>query len=149
MRALVQKVKKAKVEVDNKEISKIQKGLLVFIAVTEEDCQDDLDYIKRKIENLRIFEDDQGKMNLSIKQVSGEFLIVSQFTLYGDARKGNRPSFIRASAPEKGEKYYKNLIEALRNDGFTVKEGSYGADMDVSLINDGPCTIQLDSERIY
>ena len=149
MRAIIQKVKKAKVEVDKELISEIDKGLLVFLAVTDTDGNDDLDYIKRKIEKLRIFEDDQGKMNLSVEDVSGSILVVSQFTLYGDARKGNRPSFVKSSDAKKAQEYYKLLIKMLRDDGFDVKEGKFQTHMEVSLINDGPVTIQLDSEKLY
>lgn len=149
MRAIVQKVKKAEIVVENQEVSKIQQGLLVFLGVKETDTKEDIDYIKRKIEKLRIFEDDNQKMNLSVKDVDGSILVVSQFTLYGDARKGNRPSFIEASRPEKAEEYYEILVDELINDGYNVKTGRFQTHMEVSLLNDGPVTIQLDSERLY
>lgn len=149
MRAIIQKVKKAKVEIDDKLVSEIDKGFLVFVAVTDSDEIKDIDYITKKIENLRVFYDDEGKMNLSLDKVGGEILVVSQFTLYGDVRKGNRPSFIRSSNGDKAKEYYNLVIQRLIDDGFSVKTGEFGADMQVSLINDGPCTIQLDSERIY
>ncbi|MDO4661712.1 MAG: D-aminoacyl-tRNA deacylase [Tissierellia bacterium] len=149
MRAVIQKVKKAKVEIDNKLVSEIDKGFLVFVAVTDSDQVKDIDYITKKIEKLRVFYDDDGKMNLSLDKVGGEILVVSQFTLYGDVRKGNRPSFIRSSNGDKAKAYYDLVIQRLKDDGFCVKTGEFGADMQVSLINDGPCTIQLDSERIY
>ena len=114
-----------------------------------DDTKKDIDYIKKKIEKLRIFEDDQGKMNLSVEDEGGELLIVSQFTLYGDARKGNRPSFINSSSADKAEEYYEILINELKDDGFNVKTGKFQTHMEVSLINDGPVTIQLDSERLY
>lgn len=149
MRAIVQKVKKAKVEVEGELVGKINHGLLVFVAVTDNDDDKDIDYIKKKIEKLRIFEDDQGKMNLSVADVGGELLIVSQFTLYGDVRKGNRPSFINSSSANKAEEYYEILIDKLKNDGFKVETGRFQTHMDVSLVNDGPVTIQLDSEKLY
>ena len=149
MRAVIQKVCKANVIVENEEVGKIDKGLLVLLAVKETDDKEDIAYIKKKIEKLRIFEDDQGKMNLSVEDEKGELLIVSQFTLYGDARKGNRPSFINSSSADKAEEYYEILIKELKDDGFNVKTGKFQTHMEVSLINDGPVTIQLDSERLY
>lgn len=149
MRAIVQKVKKASVKVSDEKISEIGLGLLVFVAVTDTDTEKDIEYIKKKIEKLRIFEDSDGKMNLSVEDVGGELLIVSQFTLYGDARKGNRPSFINSSSADKAEKYYEILIQKLKDDGFKVETGKFQTHMKVSLINDGPVTIQLDSERLY
>lgn len=149
MRAIVQKVKKASVKVSDELISEIGNGLLVFVAVTDSDDEKDIDYIKKKIEKLRIFEDSDGKMNLSVEDEGGQLLIVSQFTLYGDARKGNRPSFIKSSNAKKAEEYYEILIKKLKDDGFDVKTGEFQTHMEVSLINDGPVTIQLDSERLY
>lgn len=149
MRAIVQKVKKASVKVSDEKISEIGSGLLVFVAVTDTDTEKDIEYIKKKIEKLRIFEDSDGKMNLSVEDVGGELLIVSQFTLYGDARKGNRPSFINSSSADKAEKYYEILIQKLKDDGFKVEIGKFQTHMKVSLVNDGPVTIQLDSERLY
>ena len=149
MRAIVQKVKKASVKVSDEKISEIGSGLLVFVAVTDTDTEKDIEYIKKGVEKLRIFEDSDGKMNLSVEDVGGELLIVSQFTLYGDARKGNRPSFINSSSADKAEKYYEILIQKLKDDGFKVETGKFQTHMKVSLINDGPVTIQLDSERLY
>lgn len=149
MRAIVQKVKKASVKVSDELISEIGNGLLVFVAVTDSDNEKDIDYIKKKIEKLRIFEDSDGKMNFSVEDEGGQLLIVSQFTLYGDARKGNRPSFINSSNAKKAEEYYEILIKKLKDDGFDVKTGKFQTHMEVSLINDGPVTIQLDSERLY
>lgn len=148
MRAVIQKVTKSNVVVDNEEISNIDQGLLVLLAVKENDDKDDLAYIKKKIEKLRIFEDNEGKMNLSIEEVGGEILLVSQFTLYGDVRKGNRPSFIDSAKPDKANEFYELLKEELIADGFSVKTGKFQTHMEVSLTNDGPCTIILDSERI-
>lgn len=148
MRAIIQKVTKANVVVEDKEISQIKDGFLVLLAVKETDDLDDLAYIKKKIENLRIFEDQDGKMNLSIKDVGGEILLVSQFTLYGDVRKGNRPSFTQSAKAEKANEYYELLKEQLVEDGFSVETGQFQTHMQVSLTNDGPVTIILDSERI-
>ncbi len=148
MRAVIQKVTQANVVVNNEEISNIDRGLLVLVAVKENDDMDDLAYVKKKIEKLRIFEDEEGKMNLSIKDVGGKVLLVSQFTLYGDVRKGNRPSFIESAKPDKANKYYEILKDELIEEGFDVETGKFQAHMEVSLINDGPCTIIIDSERI-
>ena len=148
MRAVIQKVTKSNVVVDNEEISNIDQGLLVLLAVKENDDKDDLAYIKKKIEKLRIFEDNEGKMNLSIEEVGGEILLVSQFTLYGDVRKGNRPSFIDSAKPDKANEFYEILKEELIADGYSVKAGKFQTHMQVNLTNDGPCTIILDSERI-
>lgn len=148
MRAVIQKVTKSNVVVDNEEISNIDQGLLVLLAVKENDDKDDLAYIKKKIEKLRIFEDNEGKLNLSIEEVGGEILLVSQFTLYGDVRKGNRPSFIDSAKPDKANEFYEILKEELVADGLSVKTGKFQTHMEVSLTNDGPCTIILDSERI-
>ena len=148
MRAIIQKVTKANVVVENKEISQIKDGFLVLLAVKDTDDLDDLAYIKKKIENLRIFEDQDGKMNLSIKDVGGEILLVSQFTLYGDVRKGNRPSFTQSAKAEMANEYYELLKEQLVEDGFSVETGQFQTHMQVSLTNDGPVTIILDSERI-
>lgn len=148
MRAVIQKVTQANVVVNNEEISNIDQGLLVLVAVKENDDMEDLAYVKKKIEKLRIFEDEEGKMNLSIKDVGGKILLVSQFTLYGDVRKGNRPSFIESAKPDKANEYYEVLKDDLIEDGFDVETGKFQAHMEVSLINDGPCTIIIDSERI-
>ena len=148
MRAIIQKVTRASVTVENELISEIGNGYMVLLAVKETDDKDDLSYIKRKISNLRIFEDNEGKMNLSLKQTGGEILLVSQFTLYGDARKGNRPSFTESAGLEKANDYYEKLRDELIDEGFKVKTGAFQAHMEVSLVNDGPVTIILDSERI-
>lgn len=148
MRAIIQKVTRASVTVENELISEIGNGYMVLLAVKETDDKDDLSYIKRKISNLRIFEDNEGKMNLSLKDTGGEILLVSQFTLYGDARKGNRPSFTESAGLEKANDYYEKLRDELIDEGFNVKTGKFQAHMEVSLVNDGPVTIILDSERI-
>lgn len=149
MRASIQKVTRASVKVENELISEIGNGYMILLAVKQTDTDDDLLYIKKKISNLRIFEDEDGKLNLSIKDTGGEILLVSQFTLYGDARKGNRPSFTMSAGLEKANNYYERLRDELINEGFTVKTGKFQAHMEVSLINDGPVTIILDSERIF
>lgn len=148
MRAVIQQVKNANVVVNNEEISKIDKGFLVLLGIKDNDTMDDLAYVKKKIEKLRIFEDKDGKMNLSIEDVGGKILLVSQFTLFGDVRKGNRPSFIQAARPEKANELYEIMKKELINDGFDVKTGKFQTHMEVGLINDGPTTILIDSERI-
>lgn len=148
MRAIIQKVSKASVVVENEKVSEIGPGFMVLLGVKDTDDKDDLAYIKKKISNLRIFEDDDEKMNLSLKDVGGEILMVSQFTLYGDARKGNRPSFTHSAKADKAKEYYEILIDELKEEGFNVKTGIFQTHMQVSLVNDGPVTIILDSERI-
>ena len=148
MRAVIQQEKNANVVVNNEEISKIDKGFLVLLGIKDNDTMDDLAYVKKKIEKLRIFEDEDGKMNLSIEDVGGKILLVSQFTLFGDVRKGNRPSFIQAARPEKANEFYEIMKKELINDGFDVKTGKFQTHMEVGLINDGPTTILIDSERI-
>lgn len=149
MRAIIQKVTRASVKVENELISEIGNGYMILLAVKQTDTDDDLFYIKKKISNLRIFEDEDGKLNLSIKDTGGEILLVSQFTLYGDARKGNRPSFTMSAGLEKANNYYERLRDELISEGFTVKTGKFQAHMEVTLTNDGPVTIILDSERIF
>lgn len=148
MRAIIQKVTEASVVVENEKVSEIGPGFMVLLGVKDTDDKEDLAYIKKKISKLRIFEDDDEKMNLSLKDVGGEILVVSQFTLYGDARKGNRPSFTESAKAEKAKEYYEILIDELRKEGFNVKTGVFQTHMQVSLVNDGPVTIILDSERI-
>ena len=149
MRAIIQRVKEASVAVSGSEISTIDKGLLVFLAVNVNDTEKDLEYIVDKISGLRVFNDENGKMNLSVSDVEGELLLVSQFTLYGDVRKGKRPSFIDSAKGEFAENLYKKAIDAFKKRIGVVKTGEFGADMQVTLINDGPVTIQLDSSKIY
>ncbi|MCI5972550.1 MAG: D-aminoacyl-tRNA deacylase [Anaerococcus sp.] len=148
MRAIIQKVTEASVVVDKEKVSEIGPGFMVLLGVKDTDDKEDLAYIKKKISKLRIFEDDDEKMNLSLKDVGGEILVVSQFTLYGDARKGNRPSFTSSAKADKAKEYYEILIDELREEGFNVKTGVFQTHMQVSLVNDGPVTIILDSERI-
>lgn len=149
MRAVVQRVKQASVEINEKLISEISHGLLILLGVGKDDEESDVEYVADKIANLRVFEDEQGKMNLSLIDVEGQVLVVPQFTLYGDCRKGRRPSFINAARPEKAEELYRKFISALKNAGLEVKEGVFGAFMDVSLINNGPVTILLDSKKKF
>ena len=149
MRAIIQKVTSASVRVGKELISEIENGYMILLAVKETDTEEDLDYIKRQITNLRIFEDEEEKMNLSLKDTGGEILLVSQFTLYGDARKGNRPSFTMSAGLEKANDYYERLKDGLIGEGFNVSTGVFQAHMQVSLVNDGPVTIILDSERIF
>ena len=149
MRAVIQRVTQASVTVEGERVSNIQKGLLVLLGVTHTDTEKDADYIAEKIANLRIFTDSEDKMNLSLKDVNGEVLVVSQFTLYGDARKGRRPSFINAAKGEVSEPLYELTCKKIEELGFVVKKGIFGADMQVDLINDGPVTILLESDRSF
>lgn len=149
MRAVVQRVTKASVSVDDKVVGEIGNGLLVLLGVGEEDNDNDLEYLVDKVIGLRIFQDENDKMNLSLVDIGGELLVVSQFTLYGDVRKGKRPSFTRSAHPETGEKYYEKFIERCREKGIKTECGSFGAHMDVQLINNGPVTILLDSKKEF
>ncbi len=149
MRAIVQRVSQASVTVENKIVGQIQKGLLVFLGIGNEDSDEDLDYLVSKVLGLRIFEDENHKMNLSLKDIQGELLVVSQFTLYGDARKGRRPSFSNSAPPEMGELFYEKFLDRCRDNGFEPELGIFGADMKVDLINDGPVTIMLDSKKTF
>lgn len=149
MRAVIQRVKSASVTVEGKVVSEINKGLLVFLGVAQEDTPTEVDYMANKIANLRIFEDDEGLMNLSVLDVAGEALVVSQFTLYGDCRKGRRPSFIAAARPEKADPLYQAFMDEISRLGVSVKAGIFQAMMDVELINDGPVTIMLDSNKLF
>ncbi len=144
MRAVIQRVKKTKVIVDDKIIDSIDYGLLIFLAIHIDDEKKVIQKMADKIINMRIFEDDRQKMNLSVKEVGGEIMVVSQFTLYGDCKRGNRPSFIKSARPEKAEKYYNKFIDILKDKEFKVATGKFGAFMEVNLINDGPTTIVLD-----
>lgn len=149
MRAVIQRVKKANVKVNNESIGKIDKGLLVFLGVSEDDTENDLNYIFDKTVGLRIFEDEQGKMNKSLIDVHGSILVISQFTLYGDARKGKRPSFTHAARPDTAIPLYEKFIQKCRKSDLDTHTGQFGADMDVELINDGPVTILLDSTKMF
>jgi D-aminoacyl-tRNA deacylase len=140
VRALVQRVSEASVTVDGEEIARIGRGLLVLLGVRNEDGVEEADRLAGKLERLRVFEDDEGRMNLSVRDVDGEVLVVSQFTLYGDARKGNRPSFVEAAPPEVAEPLYVRVRQALGAQG-----GRFGARMEVALVNDGPVTLLLEA----
>lgn len=148
MRFLIQRVKHASVTVDDKEVGKIGKGLLVFVGVFEEDTEEVADKLIRKLLGLRIFADENGKTNLSLTDVKGELLIVSQFTLCADCRKGNRPSFTKAGNPDKANKLYEYILSACREKNTVTESGVFGADMRVDLSNDGPFTILLDSHEM-
>ena len=145
MKAVVQRVKKTTLSVNGELISQIPFGLTVFLGVTATDTQANADYLMKKIANLRIFEDENGKMNLSVKDVGGEVLLVSQFTLYGDASHGNRPSFTAAARPEIAKPLYEYAVSALESNGVTVRQGIFGADMQIVQHNDGPVTILLEN----
>ncbi|RTH39755.1 D-tyrosyl-tRNA(Tyr) deacylase [Thermus scotoductus] len=147
MRAVVQRVTEAFVEVEGEEVGRIGLGLLVLLGIGHGDTVEDAHYLARKIVSLRIFQDEAGKMNRSLKEVGGEVLLVSQFTLYADTRKGNRPSFIKAAPPDVGKRLYEAAIEAFLQQGVHVETGIYGAHMHVHLVNDGPVTLLLDSEE--
>ena len=149
MRAVIQRVSDARVLVDGRVISSISRGLLVLLGVAEDDSEADARYLADKTANLRIFEDDEGKMNLSVSDTNGEVLVVSQFTLYGDCRKGRRPSFAAAARPPKAEALYEAYVSTLMDVGLQTKTGVFQADMDVKLTNDGPVTILLDSRKTF
>ena len=149
MRFLVQRVAQASVEVQQQSIGRIGKGFLVFVGISNTDTREIADKMVKKLIGLRIFEDENGKTNLDIKTVGGEMLIISQFTLYADCKKGNRPSFIHAGAPAPANELYQYIIQQCRQEIGKVEEGSFGAEMKVSLLNDGPFTIWLDSDEIF
>lgn len=149
MRAVVQRVTEADVSVEGKVTGRIDKGLMVLIGVEEGDSERDADYIADKVTGLRIFEDSDGKMNLSVKDIKGRLLAVSQFTLLGDARKGKRPSFSKAARPEEANRLYRYLIEAIKERGVETEEGVFQAEMLVRIYNDGPVTILLDSKKLF
>ena len=144
MKLVVQRVKKAKVEVDKKIVGSIDKGFLVLLGVTHTDNEQIADYLVKKLCNLRVFKDDNDKMNLSIKDINGKLLIVSQFTLYADCSKGNRPAFVNAAKPEIANKLYEYFCNKCKENGIEVQKGIFGANMQVSLLNDGPVTIILE-----
>ncbi|MBR1901043.1 MAG: D-tyrosyl-tRNA(Tyr) deacylase [Lachnospiraceae bacterium] len=148
MRFVVQRVTRASVTVDNRTVGEIGKGFLVLIGVCDSDTRETADLFVRKLLGLRIFEDAQGKTNLSLKDVGGELLLVSQFTLYANCRKGNRPSFTDAGKPAHAQALYEYIIEECRRAGYNVQTGEFGAEMKVSLVNDGPFTILLDEHLL-
>lgn len=144
MKLVVQRVKNAQVDVDGKTVGKIEKGFMVLLGVTHSDTKQEADYLVKKLCNLRVFEDENGKMNLGLKDIKGELLIISQFTLYADCTGGNRPSFIGAAKPEIAEPLYQYFCNECEKNGIKVEKGIFGADMKVSLLNDGPVTIILE-----
>ncbi len=149
MRAVVQRVHRASVTVDGETVGSIGRGLLVFLGLGEEDSDRDLDYMVNKILGLRIFPDDEGLMNRSLLDVGGALLAVSQFTLYGDCRKGKRPSFVKAMKPPRAEEMFNQFVAACRARGLVVETGRFGAMMDVELVNDGPVTLLIDSSKTF
>ena len=147
MRVVVQRVSESNVKVSGEVTGKISKGFMVLVSFVDDDTDDDLDWMSNKIINLRIFNDEEGKMNKSLLDVGGDILLISQFTLHGSTKKGNRPSFIKAAKPEYANQMYEKFIEVLENSlGKKIQTGEFGGDMKVSLINDGPTTIIIDSK---
>lgn len=148
MRIVLQRVKEASVEIDTEIAGSINRGLLIYLGIEDEDHQEDIDWLIKKVTQMRIFSDEEGKMNLNIKDVEGEILIVSQFTLYASTKKGNRPSFTNAAKPELAKKFYEDFIETLKSALVTnIQTGRFGANMQVASINDGPLTFLLDSKQ--
>ena len=147
MRLIIQRVLSASVTIDDAIYSQINHGLLILLGVTHDDTKEDIEWLVQKIINLRIFNDEEGKMNRSIQDVQGEFLVVSQFTLYASTKKGNRPSFIVSAKPEIAVSLYENFIEEIIKCGLVTQTGVFGADMKVALVNDGPVTIIIDSKN--
>lgn len=149
MRAVLQRVREAWVRVEGEEVGRIGPGLLVLLGVGRHDGPQDVAYMAKKIPSLRIFEDTEGRFNRSLLDVGGELLVVSQFTLYGDCRKGRRPSFTEAADPQTAQRLYQEVIEALKADGLRVQSGRFQARMEVGLVNDGPVTLLLDSRKAF
>ena len=149
MRCVIQRVTEASVTTGGEIVGKIGRGFMVLVGVSAEDTEKDVRYMAEKVPNLRIFEDENDKMNLSLKDVGGAILAVSQFTLYGDARGGRRPSFISAARPEAANALYEQLVAAWREQGLTVETGRFRTDMQVSLVNDGPVTLLMDSTKLF
>jgi D-tyrosyl-tRNA(Tyr) deacylase len=146
MRIVVQRSKEARVVVEGKTVGQIRQGLVLLVGITHEDTEKDAQYLAEKLAGLRIFEDEQGKMNLSVLETGGQILSVSQFTLYGDVRKGKRPNFMAAARPEQAEPLYERFNDLLREQGLDVQTGKFGAMMDVELVNWGPVTLVIDSK---
>lgn len=149
MRACIQRVSRASVSVDGQVVGTIERGFVVLLGVGGEDSDKDAEYLCQKTLGLRVFEDDAGKMNLSIQDVGGSLLVISQFTLYGDCRKGRRPSFIEAARPDKANQLYEHFVSLAKEQGTHVECGQFKAHMDVELVNDGPVTLLLDSSKLF
>ncbi len=149
MRAVVQRVTESSVTVDGAVTGSIGKGLMVLIGVEKGDTEKDAEYIARKVTALRVFDDEEGVMNLSIQDIKGEILAISQFTLLGDDRKGNRPSYFQAAGPEEADALYRKTIELIESQGIHVEEGVFQAEMMVKIYNDGPVTILMDSHKLF
>ncbi len=149
MRAVVQRVLKASVRVQGHVVGQIAHGLMVLVSVGQDDTDADIDLMTKKLSKLRVFTDAEGKMNLDVLDAGGSLLLVSQFTLHGDVRKGRRPSFVRSMRPERAEPMLNQLAEGLRSEGLAVEIGRFGANMQVSLINDGPVTILIDTKKVF
>ena len=149
MRAVIQRVNEARVVVEDEAVGEIGGGLLVLLGVGQDDAEADADYLAQKVVGLRIFPDAEGKMNRSVLDVTGGVMVISQFTLYGDVRRGKRPSFTRAAPPDRADALYEHFASCLRQEGVPVATGRFGAMMQVELVNDGPVTILLDSERRF
>ena len=149
MRAVVQRVTYSSVEVDGVIVGEINEGFNVLLGISKDDTEEDMKYIKDKLINLRVFSDENDKMNLSLLDIKGELLLISQFTLYGDARKGRRPNFMNALGGEEAKKFYDKFIEIMKETGLKVETGIFGADMKVDIKNDGPVTILLDSSKSF
>ncbi|HAD58363.1 MAG TPA: D-tyrosyl-tRNA(Tyr) deacylase [Planctomycetaceae bacterium] len=149
MRAVVQRVSSASVTVEGQTVGAIQHGFLILLGVEEEDTQTDVAWMAAKVTGLRVFEDEDGKMNLDLKQTKGNALVVSQFTLLGDCRKGRRPSFVAAARPEKARSLYESFVAELKGQDIPTETGTFQAQMNVSLVNDGPVTLLLDSQRRF
>ena len=149
MRAVIQRVLRAGVTVDAEVVGRIEKGFMILLGVSDEDTRETAKKLADKICKLRIFEDENGKTNLSLADVGGELLVISQFTLYADCRKGNRPSFIKAGAPDEANRLYEYFMDCCREHAAVVERGQFGADMKVELVNDGPFTLMLDTQELF
>ena len=149
MRAVVQRVKSSKVEVDGKTIGSIGRGINLLIGISKDDTREDIDYIVRKVLGMRIFEDDKGKMNYSLKDINGQLILISQFTLYGDCRRGKRPDFMKAQGGDLARSLYNELVEEFKKEVPDLQTGEFGADMQVEIINDGPVTLLLESKKDF
>ena len=149
MKVVIQRVSKASVTIDNEKVASVGTGLLILLGIVDEDTQEDIEWLTRKIANLRIFEDEHGVMNRSLLDVGGDAIVVSQFTLHASTKKGNRPSYIKAAKPDQAIPLYESFIKQLEMDlGKHIQTGQFGADMQVELINDGPVTIIIDSKNV-